>query len=100
MTMNKEEVLELVNRRERQILVHSYLYYERDVNIWPDYKYDAACKELTELIKLYPEVAKEAQWSNVYSDFDGSTGVFLPIKHPWVVSKGEQLYRSYMKEHE
>jgi hypothetical protein len=50
-----EEVREELQRRVRQFLVHSYIYYELDTNIIPDHMYDWLCKRLAELAEQYPD---------------------------------------------
>ena len=32
---------------QRVVLIHSYLYYERDTTLWSDKKYDEVVKQLT-----------------------------------------------------
>lgn len=61
-------MLDLINRRERQILLHSCIYYELDKNIISDYQFDIWSKELVELMEAYLKEFKE---------FTGSSGAFL-----------------------
>ena len=49
------EILELITRRERQILVHSYIYYELNTNLISDATFDEWAKELAQLIKNNPD---------------------------------------------
>ena len=43
------DVLQTINQRERQIMVHSYLYYERDTSIITDSTFDKWMRELVDL---------------------------------------------------
>lgn len=86
------KVLARINQLERQILVHSYIYYEKNSNIWTDLFYDDHCKELYKLIKEYPTEARLADWASSFDNYDPSTGYNLPIYHEWVVGKAEYLY--------
>lgn len=82
MIKSREMVKDLINRRRRQILIHSYLYYRRAENIIDDYTYDMWSKELADLQEKYPDIAKECVYANDFKDFDGSSGFDLPIGNP------------------
>lgn len=47
----KQTILEKINQREYQILVHSFLYYKLDKNIIDDSKFDFFMYDLVELMK-------------------------------------------------
>lgn len=47
--MTHDEILALINRRRRQILVHSFLYYRMNTSIIPDSTYDEWARDLAEL---------------------------------------------------
>lgn len=83
--------LELINRRRRQILVHSCIYYRLNNNLITDKQFDEWAYELVDLQKQYPEIAEQAVFAESFKDFDGSTGFNLPIHHPWVLRKAQQL---------
>ena len=51
--MNRKDVAELLNRRRRQILVHSIIYYKMDDNLISDSAWSAWATELEELQKKY-----------------------------------------------
>lgn len=86
------KVLARINQLERQILVHSYIYYEKNSNIWSDHFYDDHCKELHKLVTEYPTEARLAEWARAFDNYDPSTGYNLPIYNEWVVGKAEYLY--------
>lgn len=77
--MSNEEISELINRRRRQILVHSIIYYKFDDNLISDYTWSKWANELAELQEKYPEIAKECVFAEAYADFDPSTGYNLPL---------------------
>ena len=89
--MNK--VVELINRRRRQILVHSCIYYRFNDNLIDDFTYDIWAKELVQLQEDYPNESKEAALSEEFKDFTGTcfSGYNLPISRPNVESKAKQL---------
>lgn len=86
-----ENILEWFNRRERQILVHSCLYYRLDTNIISDDTYDRWSKELAEAIEEHPETFKKTVYYKEYKEFDGSTGYNLPSGLPDIVNRAMRL---------
>lgn len=82
-----EEVVQLINRRRRQILVHSIIYYRFDENIVSDAMWTKWAMELADLQRRYPGEAKQCAYADAFTDFDGSTGFNLPLEDEWAVSK-------------
>lgn len=95
--LSRDEIKELINRRRRQILVHSFLYYRMNTSIWSDHKFDEACRELVDLQRRFPEIAAECVYHEYFRDFDGSTGFDLPLHLPEVVITGTRLLRIYQE---
>ena len=88
-----EQILELINRRERQVLVHSNLYYRQNTNIISDYTFDKLSHELAELIQAHPNEFRKSEWYAAFRDFDGNTGMDLPIADYWVESTASHLLK-------
>lgn len=90
---NGEElnIAELIQQRRLQILIHSCIYYEYNRNVISDRQFDIWAKELVQLQKDYPEIAKQVIWAEAFEGFDGSTGFDLPIKDKWVMQKASRL---------
>ena len=82
--MNRKDVAELLNRRRRQILVHSIIYYKMDDNLISDSTWSAWATELEELQKKYPDIAAKVPYAEEFKDF-------LPLDDPWAVNKARQL---------
>ena len=82
----------LINRRRRQILIHSYIYYKLGTSIIADHKWDKWARDLVDLQKTYPKIAKSLPYHDVLKDFDGSSGFYLPADE-WTVNKALQLLR-------
>ena len=61
-----QEIIDLINRRENQILLHSCIYYKFNDNLIEDWQYDSIGKDLLELAKDYPD---EFEASYHYEDF-------------------------------
>jgi len=89
-----QETLSLINRRQRQILVHSCLYYQFNENLIQDHVYDAWSKELAELIHDYPDEFRESAYSTVFRDYDGCSGFDLPFSDPRILGVVEGLLRN------
>lgn len=84
-------IIELINRRRHQILVHSYLYYELGESIISDYDFDYWSKELVDLQAQYPEESKAVKYYEEFKDFDGSSGFDLPYSMPNIQKTGDRL---------
>jgi hypothetical protein len=67
-----EDISELILRRRRQFLVHSFLYYVLDESIISDATYDKWCVELVELQRKYPSLAKKLPYHNLCIQLDES----------------------------
>lgn len=91
--MDNEHIAELINRRRRQILVHSIIYYRMNENIISDAKWSEWAFELAELQRKYPEIAKNCFRAEEFKNFDGSSGFNLPLDDAWAVNKARQLLR-------
>lgn len=64
---------------QRVILIHSYLYYEKDNPVWSDKRYDAVAKQLVRMQEEHDRngIKNNTQYGYVFYDFDGSTGFDL-----------------------
>lgn len=76
--MDNQAIADLILRRRLQMLVHSYLYYNRDTNLVSDRQFDIWARELVQLQRYYPDIAAEVQYAEAFEGFDGSTGFDLP----------------------
>lgn len=87
------KILELINRRERQILVHSNLYYRQNVNLITDAQYDKWSHELYDLIQQHQKEFRKSAWYSAFVTFDGNTGMGLPYTDPWVEGTATHLLK-------
>jgi hypothetical protein len=76
--MALRDPMDMINRRRRQIHVHSILYYHFDTNLIPDHVYDAWCVELAALQKSHPDSKHIGYMPGVFADWTGETGFHLP----------------------
>lgn len=86
-----QEMLELINQRRRQMLVHSCLYYRMGEQVVSDTQFDKWAYELVELQNKYPNESKKGVYYEFFKDFDGSTGFHLPTGNPEIYSKAMQI---------
>jgi len=88
-------ILELINRRRRQILVHSYLYYKSDTNLITDFTFDSWCKELVQLHQKHPKETAKAVFPNAFDGWQGFSGYDLfkndTMAEVWARQKAFQL---------
>lgn len=89
--MTDFEITELINRRRRQILVHSVIYYRLNDNLVSDAQWAAWAVELEELQTKYPEIAAKCIYAKDFEKFEHSSGYNLPLTDPWAVNKARQL---------
>jgi NAD-dependent DNA ligase len=91
--MNREQIKELINRRRRQILVHSCLYYRFNTTLVSDEQYDAWARELMQLQKQHSDIANECIEPEAFKKFSETTSGFnLPL-YGWVQAMAEHLLR-------
>lgn len=71
-------IQEKINRLQRIIIVHSFLYYELDFNIVSDKEYDDMCKKLVKYKNDYPELWTLSEYHKQFGDeYNGCTGYTL-----------------------
>ena len=86
-----EEILELINRRERQVLVHSCLYYHFNTSIIADAEYDKWSHQLYDLIVENPVEFKNSVFYKDFKTFDGNTGMGLQYDSAYAMRVAERL---------
>ena len=70
-------VLKKIERRRRQLLVHSYIYYELNDSVISDSQWSEWALELEELQRNHPEESSKAVFYDEFKNFDHSTGAGL-----------------------
>lgn len=88
-----EEILELINRRERQVLVHSCLYYHFNTSIITDAEYDKWSHQLYDIIVQNPVEFRNSVLHEEFKNFDGNTGMGLPYDSAFAMRVAERLIR-------
>ncbi|MDK7480953.1 hypothetical protein OWP19_23590 [Bacillus cereus] len=91
--MVDEKIVELITRRRRQLLVHSFIYYQMNQSIIADYTFDLWSKELVELQQRHPEEANQAVYAKEFVEFDGASGFDLPYHYPEVQNAALHLLK-------
>ena len=90
---HREEIVSLIRRRRRQILVHSCLYYKLGTNIVSDEQFDKWCAELRDLHSKYPLYMDCGVFDREFIKWGGYSGFDLPTYDSSIVRKAEQLLR-------
>ena len=87
----KQKIVEKIQQRRLQILVHSYIYYELNDNIISDSQWNKWAHELVELQRKYPKESSSVIHADTFKDFDGSTGMDLAYSDPFIVNRANYL---------
>jgi NAD-dependent DNA ligase adenylation domain len=87
------KILELISRRRRQILVHSFLYYQLNESLIDDYTFDTWSRELVNLQSRYPTEAMKSVYAKEFKGFDGSSGYDLPYSRMEIQTVGHRLLK-------
>jgi len=87
------EIYNLIDRRRRQVYVHSCIYYRFNTSSIEDHVWDKWARELVQLQKDYPDIARTVPFADIFDGFDGSSGFNLPLDDSWVISKALELIR-------
>ena len=82
-----------IQQRRYQILVHSLLYYELDINLVPDSKWAEWALDLVRLQNENPDISSRVIFAEAFKSFDGSTGFHLPYKDAQVVNIAYRLLK-------
>lgn len=82
-----------IQHRRYQILVHSLLYYDLDINLVSDAKWAEWGRELAELQNAHPDIASRVIFAEAFKGFDGSTGFNLPYRDAQVVNIAYRLLK-------
>lgn len=93
MLMHHMSIVERIKQRRYQMLVHSYLYYQRDESIVDDSTFDRWARELVQLQQEHPHIAEQVEFHNHFIAFDGTTGFDLPFTMPKIQNIGDRLLR-------
>lgn len=92
-----DEAITKIRQRRRQVLVHSFLYYQLNTNIIDDHTFDRFCNELVELQERYPEESKQVEYYDGFKGFDGSSGYDLPYGDPSIQNAGYHLLDTHRR---
>ena len=80
--MIEQTIHERINQRRRQLLVHSFLYYQLNTSEISDHQYDKFCLDLIDLQEKYPKKAEECIFPEEFRGFQMGGSYALPYAHP------------------
>ena len=89
--LDLREPHEIIRQRRHQMLVHSYLYYEKDAPVIDDDKWQQWADELAYLQNKYPDACNLGFYDEAFADWSGATGCDLPFD-PWLIKRVKELY--------
>lgn len=61
-----------LEKLQRQLIVHSFIYYDLNDNIWSDGQYDRCAIEIEEQKQC--DIWKQSKFYSIFKDWDSSTG--------------------------
>lgn len=70
----------IISYLQRQIIVHSILYYEKSISVISDKYFDELCHTLIKLQKAHIKDFEQSEYFYCMNDFDGSTGHDIVFK--------------------
>ena len=88
-----DQIAAKIQQRRYQILVHSLLYYELDINLVTDAQWAEWGKELAQLQIAYPDISSRVIFAEAFKGFDGSTGFNLPFKDEQIINIAYRLLK-------
>lgn len=96
---NKKNIIEFVSHLQREVIVHSIIYYNLNKNVISDYKYDILAKKLVFFQKKCEDIEK-TKYYYATKGFDGNTGCDLFSKlnnndTNWLYMIAESVVNSY-----
>tara|TARA_B110000858_G_C17807013_1_gene478643 strand:- start:1808 stop:2101 length:294 start_codon:yes stop_codon:yes gene_type:complete len=87
----KQTIKEKIRQRRSQMLVHSYIYYEKDDNIVSDFKWQEWADELRDLQNNHPDECNIGFYDKEFEGWTGAGGSHLPLRNPEVMDKAEKI---------
>jgi NAD-dependent DNA ligase len=91
--MSEQTILERINQRRRQLLVHSYLYYRLNTSTIADHQYDVFTLDLIKLQTDHPEIAEQGIYAEEFRGFSTGDSFALPLGEPQI----QEMAMRYMR---
>lgn len=93
-------IAERIEHLRGQMMLHSCLYYELDLNIMSDATFDALAKELADLQDIHPDASDSVEYQReAFQGWTGGGGSHLPIRDPEVIATALAHYEEQATEH-
>lgn len=88
-----KDITDLINKRRRQILIHSAIYYKFNSNLIQDDVFDKWCRELVSLHAKYPKESSKCVFHQEFKKWTGFSGYDLleGAGGYWATLKAQQL---------
>ena len=95
---NMKEIKAKIRQRRSQMLVHSYLYYQKDEPIVSDDTWQKWANELRDLQDQYPKQCLIGFFDREFFGWTGDTGMHLPLSNPYVINKAERVLKTFNEQ--
>ncbi len=90
--MVKQTIKEKIRQRRSQMLVHSYIYYEKDDCIVDDFQWQEWANELRDLQNNNPNECNIGFYDKEFEGWTGAGGSHLPLQDPKVIAKAMKVF--------
>lgn len=80
---------------QRQIIIHSILYYEMHENVIEDFQFDQLCRQYVVMSKHSGSIPEKTQYWYVFKDFAGETGYYIYDR----LKQADKEYLSFIANH-
>ena len=91
--ISEAQAFEKIERRRRQMHVHSTMYYYLNTSIIDDFTFDKWATELAGLQREFPQFKHRGYMAGVFANWTGDTGMHLPVTEQ-SVSLAQSLLRT------
>lgn len=93
-----ETLREKIKHLRNVMLINSCIYYEMNDNIISDHSWQEFAQELADLQNKHPDHCKINWFDAEFEGWDGTSGYDLPLRHPWVYGKAQQILSFHKQE--
>lgn len=79
-----QTLVEKINQRRRQLLVHAFLYYRLNTSTIDDHTYDRFALDLIQLQEEHGKIAESCIYADAFRGFKMGDSFGLPLHDPHV----------------
>lgn len=83
-----------IRQRRTLLLIHSYLYYHKNVSVVSDQVWQGWANDLAILQYTFPQETTQNFYDDAFIDWTGATGFDLPVDE-WIMTQAIKEFRQY-----